>query len=76
MKKGISIGQILTRDAMKNINGGKDYGVSCSAAPGYHQESPGTCSGTRSSCQAAADRWCSDSPHCIDLPPKKRTDVN
>lgn len=59
MTKGISIGHILTRDAMKNLKGGRAYEVTCTAAPGYHQEAPGTCSGSQSGCQSVADNWCS-----------------
>ena len=64
MTKGISIGHILTRDAMKNLKGGKAYAVNCSTTPGYHQESPGSCSGTQSQCQTAANNWCAQTAGC------------
>jgi hypothetical protein len=59
MTKAISVGHILTRDAMKNLKGGKVYAVNCNIGNGYHQEAPGSCSGTQSQCQAAANSWCS-----------------
>jgi hypothetical protein len=66
MTKGISIGHILTRDAMKNLKGGKAYTVNCTATPGFHQESPGSCTGSQSACQTKADNWCSQaSNHCL-----------
>jgi len=34
MTKGISIGHILTRDAMKNLKGGRVYEVNCTTGPG------------------------------------------
>jgi hypothetical protein len=66
MTKGISIGHILTRDAMKNLKGGRAYEVNCTAAPGYHQELPGSCTGTLSACQSQVNSWCSQSAnHCL-----------
>jgi hypothetical protein len=60
MNKEISFGHILTRDAMKNLKGGKAFAVNCTTQPGYTQTSPGSCSGTRSACQAEANNWCSN----------------
>jgi hypothetical protein len=66
MTKVISIGHILTRDAMKNLKGGIAYDVNCTAAPGYTQQSPGSCTGTVSACQSLADSWCSQTAnHCL-----------
>jgi len=66
MTKGISIGHILTRDAMKNLKGGRAYAVNCTAMAGYHQESPGSCTGTASACQTAANSWCNNpTNHCV-----------
>ena len=64
MTKEISIGHILTRDAMKNLKGGKRFEVNCSTDPGYSQTSPGSCTGTRSACQTAANDWCSGAAGC------------
>ncbi len=64
MTKEISIGHILTRDAMKNLKGGKAYEVNCTTTPGYSQTSSGSCSGTRSACQQKADEWCAGTTGC------------
>jgi hypothetical protein len=65
MTKEISIGHILTRDAMKNLKGGKAYPVNCTTSPGYTQTSPGSCSGTRANCQKEADNYCANTAGCV-----------
>jgi hypothetical protein len=66
MKKLASFGgSVLSKDQQKNVLGGKKYAVNCSTAPGYHQESPGSCSGTASGCQTAANNWCAQTAGCV-----------
>ena len=64
MTKEISIGHILTRDAMKNLKGGRRFEVNCSTTEGYTQTSSGSCTGTRANCQAEANSWCSTAAGC------------
>lgn len=55
----------LSTGDMKQITGGIVWEVSCIAQPGYHIESPGSCTGSQSACQASADAWCANSAnHC------------
>lgn len=51
---------------MKNVMGGvAPRPVTCFAMPGYTIEQPGSCIGSQSGCQAAANSWCSAAGnHC------------
>lgn len=49
---------------MKNVLGGKKYAVVCTADPGYSVAQPGSCEGTLSACQQAANNWCNSANHC------------
>ena len=55
----------LTRTEMKVIMAGSgSYTCNATATPGYHVQSPGSCSGTQSGCQSACNSWCSAANHC------------
>jgi len=67
MTKEISIGNILTRDAMKNLKGGlktHTYTVTCTTLPGYTMTEPGSCTGGASACQTASYNYCQSTPGC------------
>lgn len=64
--KTISIGYLLTRDAMKDLKGGLGQVRFCSAKTkeGYQQSVPGICEGSREACNSACRDWCSHTEGC------------
>ncbi len=55
----------LNRTEMKSIMAGSgSYNCYAIASPGYHVQSPGSCSGSQSGCQSACNSWCNYANHC------------
>ena len=57
----------LSRNEMKNVMGGVATATcTYTMAPGYSAQG-GSCSGTASECQAAADKWCWSNDKCENV---------
>ncbi|TXT31723.1 MAG: hypothetical protein FD136_1420 [Chitinophagaceae bacterium] len=65
IQKFQNLGTVLSRKDQREIVGGARYGVSCTTANGYHQESIGYCTGTQANCQASANSYCSTTAGCV-----------